>query len=340
MSIEINAPLKTHAAGRVELQVGKYNEAGEWIPRMKHIQDNAFTDYGYTLITNPTTQTPYFNALGVVLGEGRHAAHPQAGSNLADPKQYAACSRSGSVRQATLVGTDATTPIVSTDTFTVTIAPIGVNRNYTELGLGRNFSGQTIYAGTYISLVDASNNPVTLTVLADEYLQITYKTQLHIQWHLPAVPVTGTGVPAGTMAYLLHNEGSSSARVRTLHYPTAAYAASGWENLNLTEFTAQALNGNGSANNYQPGTGITWPLNTPPTLNTTTVNLVPPGTLPPGYIVGWGRTIPLVFAYSVLLSKGIPLTSTQELNIDVSVTFTPTYTNIAFVDDLSTLPAM
>lgn len=69
------------------------------------------------------------------------------------------------------------------------VTPRGVDTTYTELGIGRNDS--TLFSRTLIK--DSQGNPSSITVLKDEYLDITYECRMYIPVDTVVYPITPTG---------------------------------------------------------------------------------------------------------------------------------------------------
>lgn len=69
------------------------------------------------------------------------------------------------------------------------VVPQGVSKTYTEMGLG--WDDNSLFSRTLIK--DSSGNPKGITVLGDEYLDVTYECRMYI----PVDPVVHTITPSG-----------------------------------------------------------------------------------------------------------------------------------------------
>ena len=72
---------------------------------------------------------------------------------------------------------------------TFRVNPRGTNNTYSEIGVGWNTV--SLFSRTLIK--DPNGNPTTITVLSDEYLDVTYELRMYIPTHDTVVEVVPTG---------------------------------------------------------------------------------------------------------------------------------------------------
>ncbi len=101
-----------------------------------------------------------------------------------------------------------------------------LNGNYTEVGTGWGTSSGQLFSRALI--LDGSNNPIAITVLSDEFLDVTYETRLYVPQDQDVVQnatITGVGAVTFTRRPAILNDSST-----TLHGITSYSAGNyGWQ---------------------------------------------------------------------------------------------------------------
>ena len=340
------------AAGMCTLRAGKFSVTGEFITREEATTFNSFTDYGFSQIGVQSlglgSQTADLSSSYAHLGEGTLSSPPSSPAALNDHKLTSDVMTKSTSVQAAKFETegvyDSVLPWVRTTTCTITIAPQSVNRIYTEVGLGKS-SATGDYLYTYALFRDSNGDPSGVTVLADEYITLTYVYQISMNWALPqGIDVTGTGIPAGTKAYLLRKYSSVQQGV---FYYTGGYAASGWEGIDHKDMVVKADTlVNSQSSQAGPTAGLKhsgWMGSSNPEVNA--LSSLPSGnntfSSSPGGMNGTSDTWMVVGAgtsaagstYFVFFNKGIPLTKDDAFNFSATLTLSPNWSNGTFMED-------
>lgn len=94
--------------------------------------------------------------------------------------QMGAYLRNSSAVQSNVQTNAGASPYWVQRSITYRFSPAGVNQNITEVGVGW-ISNSVAGLWSRARTVDGSNNPVTVTVLADEYLDVTYTLRFYPQ---------------------------------------------------------------------------------------------------------------------------------------------------------------
>lgn len=166
------------AAGRIHAQVFKKVD-GVLVPvGPEHVQDNIVTAGGLAALTPTKANILKFTALSNVinLGVGTQAEQESV-DTLADYVTRGTGTRTV-VSTVDFDNFEGTGEDLRVRTYRVQhqFEPTGVDRNYTEIGLGPDGSAGGLH--TYALFRDAAGNPAAITVRADEYFNITYTYQV------------------------------------------------------------------------------------------------------------------------------------------------------------------
>src|SRR6056297_3576288 len=181
MSKQMQLKAKVGVAGRYRLRVGKRGQA----PRIDTGWfDNIITDAGLNLMGG----AGYMDSCQV----GSGSTTPTVG----DTALVTYVAGTGTIQEETKTA-EASAPYYGSTTTTYRFAEGDAAGNLSEVGIGTATSGGTLFSRALIT--DGGGSPTSITVLADEFLDVTYQIQIvPPTGDITVADVTDSG-PAGTV---------------------------------------------------------------------------------------------------------------------------------------------
>lgn len=220
--------VKMEVAGLFRIEKFKTDKDGHEVPGSRKVAadwfPNLILDQG---LNTMATSASYLNACQVGTGSTPPAEGQTALSSLL---------AGTTTRPSNTTSTSASAPYYVAQTITFRFAEGAVVGNIAEVGVGTATTGTTLFSRSLIK--DGSGNPTTITILADESLDVIYQ----FRYYAPETDVTGTIVATGNIG------GTYDYKLRAANV-TSTLASTGW-----TLPTAQ--NGNGiNSSGYAAFTG-------------------------------------------------------------------------------------
>lgn len=179
MSKRMEIPVEAGVAGKYRIRVGKAGRP----PRVDTGWfENLITDAGLNLMGSNS----YLDACQV--GSGTNTP------NVADTSLQSFVAGTNAVTSS-VASAQSTAPYYAARTKTFRFGEGAAAGNLSEVGIGTATTGGTLFSRALIT--DGSGTPTTITVLADEFLDVSYQVQLVPPTSDTVITVTDTG-PAGT----------------------------------------------------------------------------------------------------------------------------------------------
>lgn len=270
-----DAILTTGVAGRYQLQIAKADADGNEIPGTRRVAldwfDNLIVNNGMDLL-GTNTDVDGSILLAARVGTG---STPPVNTDTALGSQLAA----STTEQAVVAGAASTAPYFGWLRKTFRFAAGVAAGNISEVGIATGATTGTLFSRALT--VDGSGNPITITVLSDELLDVVYE----LRYYPPATDIAWGPLTISGVSY----SGTMRAARANAPYTTSTAGWSPPQNVTPTRSMGLIINGVFNVQNFlaayetQTLGAITSVPATPVAIGVT--NTMPPGTAS-AYVAG------------------------------------------------------